>query len=190
MDFNATVLVVAVSLRLVWLGAEVWQRRSFPVKDEESFDNHSGMLWDIANALALIGLVLAFLGVGRIPGLPQVIQGGSLVVLLLGITIRLSSIRTLGSFFTSVVIIREDHRLVKTGLYQYVRHPAYTGALLSHAGLGLAFGSWVSLSLGVLPFVIAAFYRIEVEERALSRRFGEDYASYVKRTDRLIPRVY
>jgi protein-S-isoprenylcysteine O-methyltransferase Ste14 len=190
MDFSTTVLFVAVSLRILWLAVEVWQRRSFPVKANEVLDSHSGRLWDIANAIEPIGLVLAFLGVGRVQNLPQAVQLGALVLLISGIIIRFTAIRTLGRFFTGEVTIREDHRLVNTGLYKYVRHPAYTGALLSHAGLGLAFGSWVSLSLSVLPFVVAAFYRIGVEEKALSRRFGEDYTIYAKATHRLIPRVY
>lgn len=190
MNFKTTVVLVALGERVLWLGAEVWQRRSFPVKADEVFDSHSGRLWDIANVIEPIGLVLAFLGVGLVQNLPKVVQLGALVLLISGVIIRFTAIRTLGRFFTSVVAIREDHLLFNTGPYKYIRHPAYTGALLSHAGLGLAFGSWVSISLSVFPFLVAALYRIQVEEAVLTQRFGEDYANYVKRTDRLIPGVY
>jgi len=87
-------------------------------------------------------------------------------------------------------MIKDDHRLVQNGLYRYLRHPAYAGALLAHLGLGLSFSNWISLGCSVLPFIFAASYRIRVEERALVEAFGEAYVNYSRRTRRLIPRVY
>ena len=86
--------------------------------------------------------------------------------------------------------IKEDHRLIQSGLYKHLRHPAYAGALLAHLGLGLAFSNWFSLGLSSIPFFIAAFYRMHVEERALTEVFGEAYISYSKETKRLIPKLY
>ena len=71
-----------------------------------------------------------------------------------------------------------------------MRHPSYTGALLAHLGLGLAFGSWFSVGLSVLPFCVAAWYRIRVEEKVLVNSFGSDYSQYASKTARLIPKVF
>ncbi len=66
-----------------------------------------------------------------------------------GIIIRWTAIYTLDKYFTGTVLIKEDHRLIRNGLYKYLRHPAYTGALMAHLGLGLSFANWVSLFLSV-----------------------------------------
>jgi protein-S-isoprenylcysteine O-methyltransferase Ste14 len=44
--------------------------------------------------------------------------------------------------------------------------------------------------LMLVPIVLVFSYRIRVEELALERGLGEAYASYRRRTKRLIPFVY
>jgi protein-S-isoprenylcysteine O-methyltransferase len=107
-----------------------------------------------------------------------------------GITIRWVAIYTLGKFFTGTVLIKDDHRLIQNGLYKYVRHPAYAGALLAHLGLGLSFSNWLSIGLSTVPFSLAALYRMHVEERALRDEFGETYIQYSAGTKRLVPKLY
>jgi protein-S-isoprenylcysteine O-methyltransferase Ste14 len=113
-----------------------------------------------------------------------------LALLLVGIIIRSTAIYTLGKYFTGTVLIKNDHRLIRSGLYKHLRHPAYTGALLAHLGLGLSFSNWISLALSVVPFSIAAWYRMHIEERALTEAFGEAYITYSRSTTRLIPKLY
>ena len=189
MNADTFIVAVAIALRIGWLFGELRQRRRFPHASNQQFDKHSAAFWDIANLIEPIGFFVAVLGVGRLSP-PLVVQSFGLVLLLSGIVLRFSAINTLGRFFTSVVTVREDHRIVSSGPYKFVRHPGYAGALLAHAGLGLAFGSWVSTSMSVLPFIIAAAYRIKVEEKALLKSMGEDYATYSSTTSRLIPKVF
>ncbi len=47
--------------------------------------------------------------------------------------------------FTVNVAINNDHQLIQTDLYKYIRHPDYTGSLLFFLGLGLALMNWLSL---------------------------------------------
>ncbi len=107
-----------------------------------------------------------------------------------GLAIRWIAILTLRRFFTVNVAIRVDHRLVDSGPYRYIRHPSYTGALLSFVGLGLSFANWLSLALIVLPVTFAFHKRIRIEERALEDGLGDAYRQYEKRTARLVPFVY
>jgi protein-S-isoprenylcysteine O-methyltransferase Ste14 len=111
-------------------------------------------------------------------------------LLLAGVSVRWTAIYTLGKYFTGVVMIKEDHRIIQRGLYKYLRHPAYTGTLVGHLGFGLSFSNWFSLALSSIPYLIAALYRMRVEEQALKDSFGEEYLGYAKRTKRLIPKVY
>lgn len=134
-----------------------------------------------------IGLVLGFLGVGRIAAHGHLIGLVGFVLLLFGIAIRWTAIRTLGTLFTGVVMVQPDHQLIRQGLFRYVRHPSYTGSVVAHLGLGLSFASWVSLALSTIPFLVATTYRIQVEERALRHAFGKVYAAYSQETWRLMP---
>jgi protein-S-isoprenylcysteine O-methyltransferase Ste14 len=107
-----------------------------------------------------------------------------------GIVLRLWAIGTLGKFFNTRVVVRPEHRLIESGPYQYLRHPAYTGVVTTLFGFGIAIGNWISLltllAFGCLPFIL----RIVVEERALAGHFGQTYAEYRRRTWRLIPFVW
>lgn len=181
-------MILAFLIRIVWVVLELRHQRRSPSQPHENCDHYSGRVWDAANLVETIGLVLAFWNVGHFELKYASIIG--VCALIAGIVIRFAAIHTLGRFFDSVVVIREDHKIIRTGLYGYVRHPAYTGALLAHVGLGLAFESWVSVIASTIPFCIAAVYRIHVEENALGEKFGFDYANYVRETKRLIPGVF
>jgi len=189
MSSYTTVVSIAVVLRMTWLAGEFLHRRHYPLSATKHHDRHSGMFWDLANMIEPVGFVLAIAGMGLFEATVS-LQITGLVFLCTGMVIRFSAMRTLGRFFTSVVTVHSDHQIISTGLYKYMRHPSYTGALLAHLGLGLAFGSWISLSLSVLPFLVAAWYRIRVEEEALVNSFGADYSRYAARTARLIPKIF
>lgn len=113
-----------------------------------------------------------------------------LLVILFGIMIRFIAVLTLGRFFTMDLAIHHDHRLVKTGLYKYIRHPSYTGSLVSILGLGLSINNWISLAIIFIPLLVSFLYRIHVEERLLLEVDGLGYDEYKRQTKRLIPLVY
>jgi protein-S-isoprenylcysteine O-methyltransferase Ste14 len=182
--------VVATVLRVLWLAVEYPYLRRHSVKPARDWDKKSALLWDAANALEPVGMLLGFLGVGRMRGAGDIVGWAGLALLVAGVAVRWLAVYTLGKFFTGTVLIREDHRLLRTGIYKHVRHPAYTGALLAHLGLGLSFTNWFSLGFGVLPYAAAAAYRIRVEERALREAFGDVYETYARVTKRLIPKVF
>ena len=107
-----------------------------------------------------------------------------------GLGLRWWAIAWLGRLFTFDVSIAADHRVIDTGPYRLIRHPAYTGSLLSFAGIGICGGNVVSLPLLVVPITLAFLRRIAIEEAALVSALGPDYVDYSSRTKRLIPYVY
>ncbi|TFH36085.1 MAG: isoprenylcysteine carboxylmethyltransferase family protein [Bacteroidia bacterium] len=113
-----------------------------------------------------------------------------LILIVCGVLIRFVAIRTLGNFFTVNLAIHDDHRIVNTGLYKYIRHPSYTGSLLSFIGLGVSFNNWISLCVIIIPVLFSFIYRINVEEKLMLRQFGLEYVKYMKSTKRLIPLIY
>src|SRR6202048_953883 len=67
-------------------------------------------------------------------------------LMLLGIALRWYSAAVLGKYFTFDVAIQSGQGLVEAGPYRYIRHPSYSGALLTLLGFGLALGNWAGLT--------------------------------------------
>jgi protein-S-isoprenylcysteine O-methyltransferase Ste14 len=108
-------------------------------------------------------------------------------MMLAGISIRIWAVSTLRSFFSYTVQIKQGHQVVEDGPYRFVRHPAYTGSLLTILGVGFALQSWGAVVVMVVIFGIAFGYRIRVEEKALVASLGDAYVLYSRRVKRLIP---
>jgi protein-S-isoprenylcysteine O-methyltransferase Ste14 len=111
-------------------------------------------------------------------------------LMLLGVALRWYSVSVLGKYFTFDVAIHSGQVLVEVGPYRYIRHPSYSGALLSLLGFGLALGNWAGLAASLLCLGFAYAYRIPVEEAALASALGETYKQYLKRTWRLVPFLF
>ena len=120
----------------------------------------------------------------------NLLKYAGLVLVISGVVVRLAAIRTLGRFFTVNLAIDNEHRLVETGLYKYIRHPSYTGSLLSFLGLSLYFNNWICLFVIMVPVCSAFIYRINTEEKLLLRQPGLKYDDYMKRTKRMIPFIF
>jgi protein-S-isoprenylcysteine O-methyltransferase Ste14 len=110
--------------------------------------------------------------------------------MLVGAALRWYSAAVLGKYFTFDVAIQSGQTLIEAGPYRYVRHPSNSGALLSLLGFGLALGNWAALTAALSCLGFAYFYRIPVEERALSSALGDVYKQYMNRTWRLIPFLF
>jgi protein-S-isoprenylcysteine O-methyltransferase Ste14 len=94
----------------------------------------------------------------------------------------------LGSNWSARVTLKEGHRLIRSGPYRFVRHPIYSGVLLGAVGRALTVGEWRGVAAVVL-IVVAHSRKAMREERMLSAEFGEEYASYRRRTGFLFPRL-
>ncbi|MCE1163942.1 MAG: isoprenylcysteine carboxylmethyltransferase family protein [Bacteroidetes bacterium] len=113
-----------------------------------------------------------------------------IALLAAGVALRWFAIISLGKMFTTNVTIQNEHRLKTDGLYSVLRHPSYTGLLISFLGMGLSMGNLVSGAIVFVPVTAAILYRIKVEEDALTGYFGEEYTEYKSRTKKLIPYIY
>ncbi len=112
------------------------------------------------------------------------------LVMVGGAAFRWYSTRVLGRFFTRDVAIREDHRIVRDGPYRYLRHPSYSGGILSMIGVGLALDNWASLIVIIGAPIAVYAYRMSVEKTALAEAFGDSYRAYQRETRRILPFVY
>jgi len=142
----------------------------------------------LITATVFFSMVIAFyFGYGSMGALPDWIFSIGIFLMFLGVLVRQYAIAILGRFFSLTVQIAEDHMVVEKGPYRLIRHPSYTGILITFIGLGLAVQSWGAVLVLLLFFGISFGYRMHVEERTLLSGLGRDYASYMNRTKRLIP---
>ena len=146
-----------------------------------------GLAWLAARVLPQARLDAWF---GLDPTAMRCVYGTGLGLFAAGLGLRWYSIAWLGRLFTYDVAIAADHRVIDSGPYRFVRHPAYTGSLLSFVGLGLCGGNAASLLVLVAPIALAFRHRIVIEEAALESALGSRYGDYAARTRRLIPFVY
>jgi protein-S-isoprenylcysteine O-methyltransferase Ste14 len=98
-------------------------------------------------------------------------------------------VRVLGRYFTTSVAVRPRQRVVNSGPYRWVRHPSYSGSLLTLVGLCVTFTNWLSF-VALIPALVGFSYRILVEERALIEALGLQYREYMTQTKRLVPFLF
>ncbi len=106
-----------------------------------------------------------------------------------GLIVAILARRMLAGNWSRGVVIKEEHKLITTGPYRYIRHPIYFGGLLMVLGSALTFGT-LSAGIGFLIIGLAFALKLRAEERILTERFSDEYEAYKRRTRALIPFVW
>ena len=144
-----------------------------------------GELW---GAIQLVFVFLLFRNPGYLDGLVGFLVGP--VAMLAGIAISVKAAFDLGRKNISIwPAPTPDGELVVEGLYSYVRHPIYSGVILSSLRWSSATGSLERFALTIaLAFFLAK--KIEVEEKFLREKYSfyDDYMEDVP--NRLFPRIW
>jgi protein-S-isoprenylcysteine O-methyltransferase Ste14 len=95
----------------------------------------------------------------------------------------------LGKSFHSLIVTKEDHVLVDTGPYRYIRHPIYLAYLANYVGGGLLAGNRVLTVVPIAAYAVLIVLRLGQEERVMISKFGDAYEAYMARTGRLVPKI-
>ena len=98
--------------------------------------------------------------------------------------------RELGKNFSMTLRIREDHTLITTGPYHWIRHPIYSvGLLFGFAVFLVSANGFVGVCwIGGCSLLYA--HRIPKEEALMLEEFADEYRAYMQRTGRLLPRCF
>ncbi|MGB2962933.1 MAG: isoprenylcysteine carboxylmethyltransferase family protein [Anaerolineales bacterium] len=121
---------------------------------------------------------------------PDWIRWLGTLVLAAGITLLGLAHFHLGKSFHSLVVSKDEHLLVTSGPYRWIRHPIYTAYLMNYIGGGLVAANLVLTFVPVIFFGFMIINRIPREEQIMRELFGQDYLDLEKRTGRLLPKLY
>jgi protein-S-isoprenylcysteine O-methyltransferase Ste14 len=139
--------------------------------------------------VALLLIAAPIHGLGRfLPVSPPVMMVG-LVIEIAGLGLAIWARRHLGRNWSGEITIKEEHQLIQTGPYRYLRHPIYTGLLTMYAGLALATGEWLGV-MGMGLAVMAYWRKTRLEEATLGAAFGAEYDAYRRDTWAVVPGVF
>jgi len=84
---------------------------------------------------------------------------------------------------------RSEPGVIDSGVFKWVRHPIYTGAILFYLGATLI---TLSIASALFWLLIIVFYILiaRYEEGILTEEFGQDYLNYKKKTGMLFPKLF
>lgn len=156
------------------------------------------------NARELVLLSISTLGLGVIPAIyaatgfpafasypPSFVQvAAGVAVFAAALWLFWRTHRQLGRNWSVTLEIKDQHKLITTGVYEKVRHPMYSAFFLWALAQALLLPNLVAGLAGLVGFGTLFFFRVGREERMMREAFGAEYEAYARRTRRIIPGIY
>lgn len=110
-----------------------------------------------------------------------------IVSLIIALIIFWKSHYDLGKQFSHTLQVKEQHELIKTGIYSYVRHPMYFAALFGFVAVSTLMPNYASVASFAFAVLLLILVRIPAEESMLKNEFGNEYQKYMNETCGVIP---
>ena len=173
-----------IFIYLIWIFLESKVSKDEIHKGNQIHDFGTLEFYAVSQALTF----LSALGLTSYWQAPHWVHLFGFAVFLFGIGIRGWAIKTLGRYYSHMVREVDDHKIVDSGPYKYIRHPAYAGMIVAHVGIILYFFNLITLLIFVFAFIPAIILRIFIEEKTLFKIEG--YADFAETRKRLIPAIW
>jgi protein-S-isoprenylcysteine O-methyltransferase Ste14 len=139
--------------------------------------------------VALLLIIAPIRGLGRFLPASYLIMAGGLAVEMMGWALAIWARRALGRNWSGEISIKTEHQLIRSGPYELLRHPIYTGLMTMYVGATLVTGEWVAI-VGVAIAAFAYRRKIRLEEANMEVAFGADYDAYRRETWALVPGLF
>jgi protein-S-isoprenylcysteine O-methyltransferase Ste14 len=187
MDVMRICSALWMALWLVWVVAWLRTKRT---QERASFG--SRLLYGIPVIVAFYLLFddhipFAWLQWRMFPRNPWV-EGLAVLLTAAGIAFAIWARFYIGQNWSSAVSIKVGHELIRTGPYEWVRHPIYSGLLLAMFGTALACRQPRGL-VALVVLWLGFWIKSRMEEGFMRKTFGEEYQEYSRTTGALIPRM-
>jgi protein-S-isoprenylcysteine O-methyltransferase Ste14 len=186
---NNGLMIFAITLT-VWISFEVLLVALDAGKTFKGNNKSSFLLLVVSAASLLISAMLSDIANGFVgKGCEFQLMLGSGIIWG-GMVLRLWALYSLGGLFSTRIKVEDNHKIITTGPYRFIRHPAYLGALVTFIGVSVALGNIIGIAVTVILMSSGYYHRICAEENVLLSFLGEKYARYMQSTKRLIPLIY
>jgi protein-S-isoprenylcysteine O-methyltransferase Ste14 len=144
---------------------------------------------------SLWGIFFVFLGFGCVWAFVQPVgfekSAASLIASMFvgppSVALAWAATRHLDRHWRFEAALSEDHELIRTGPYRWLRHPIYASMLGMVIQTGLVKAWWPLFLAGVVFFVIGTEIRVHAEDGLLAARFGEEFVRYQRFTRAYLP---
>jgi len=174
-----------IFLYILWMSAEfVVSGKDAKTEGKKTIDYATCQIYGSSQALVILS-ALWFEPLWKQPGIEHI---AGLIIFILGVSFRLWAIRTLGRFYSHKVRKVTEHKIIDSGPYRLIRHPAYSGMIIANAGVALYFFNPVTVCIFLLVMLPAIIFRIRIEEKMLFTIDG--YAEFAQNRKRLFPGVW
>ena len=181
--------LIIFSMLFIWILSELlgsvilprMRRKGVNIKNNDE-GSKAGLMVGIIGSV----IITSLLG-SKIFSLPEWVYIVGVVVMIIGIIVRQWSIAVLGRYFSRSVGIQEGQNVIDKGPYGFVRHPAYTGTIVTVLGYAVTQRSILGIIIVILICAVVYNYRITIEEKLLVSELGDSYLNYMKRTKKIIP---
>jgi len=182
-----TVYILTMGFAIFIRRKDFWSQSNQKHLDQEEKGDLSFWLIIPGMLVAFFSSPIEYLFFSAVPSIPIWLKMTGLILTVFGLAFFIWARKVLGSYYSGHVSVQNEHRLVQSGPYHFVRHPAYLGFLLM--GLGISLGYLSLLGLAVIPILLlpGLIYRINVEDKQLDRQFGDEFREYAGKTARLFP---
>ena len=121
--------------------------------------------------------------------IPKLLLNLSIILLILNIIYFYIIHKQLGENWSPILEIKEKHKLIKTGVYKYVRHPMYSQSWIWTLLQGVILSNYFVEICGIVCWGYLYFTRVGPEEQLMIEEFGDEYREYMKNTGRIIPKL-
>jgi len=182
---NETFEVIWIGWLLSWVAASFWSGRT--AKRATTWETWAYRVAIFAGALLIAPWTATALGEKRLWEVGKAGTYALLGVMLAGLLLTWLARIHLGRLWSSAITRKEEHRIVDTGPYAFVRHPIYAGIITALIATAIIEATFVAL-VGAVLITLGLWLKARAEERFLMEELGPDaYSSYCRRVPMLIP---
>lgn len=85
---------------------------------------------------------------------------------------------------------KQSNKLVRVGIYRYIRYPFYTALLLFAFSQLLLSQNWLAGTAALLTFGLVYFLRVPKDDEEGLEKYGHAYLEYMTQTGEILPRIF
>jgi protein-S-isoprenylcysteine O-methyltransferase Ste14 len=181
---------ILISIVLLVLFSFYWEaaaKKAADTKTQESRASRGIHLTLVTAAQLLLLFPIPGLRARFLPN-GNVLTAIGLIIEIVFLCLAVWARQLLGGNWSGAVAIKVDQALIRSGPYNFVRHPIYSGMLGAYLGIAIISGE-VHALLGLILACVAYWRKIQIEERYLSTVFGSAYSEYQADVSAIIPGV-